>query len=268
MTTEDKKDTPCQDWSQLAKEALDVWQNHLTALASDEKAKEEMAQFVAPMTQMYAQWTNMMQTGFQDLMATVVPTPPAAKTESSPDFSPEARPEKATPHHDDISPLDAHAAAPSAASAGNAEPLAEPVAKSAAEPAAEPVTELVLEPERVEPERAEAAPAVAAAPSPAPVSAPVVESESKPAPAAVPSSGAGGRAAASDGTRDLAELAGRLASLERELDSLRPRAKRAGGDGGSSAALSENDSRSDRGSEDDDARDAQADERVAGAHKG
>jgi len=63
MTTENDDKKPAQDWNKIASEALDLWQNHLTALANDPKAQEEMARFVAPMGQMFAQWTTMMQSG-------------------------------------------------------------------------------------------------------------------------------------------------------------------------------------------------------------
>ena len=46
-----------------------------------------------------------------------------------------------------------------------------------------------------------------------------------------------GRAAPTDGTRDLAQLAGRLAQLERELDSLRPKTKRSADGSSGDAAV-------------------------------
>jgi hypothetical protein len=52
------------DWNNLAQEALDLWEGHLNALSSDPKAKEDMAKFIAPLSEMYTQWANMLQTNF------------------------------------------------------------------------------------------------------------------------------------------------------------------------------------------------------------
>lgn len=54
---------PLPDWNALAKETLDMWQEHLAAYAADPKAKADLAGMVAPASKMFAEWTNMMQHG-------------------------------------------------------------------------------------------------------------------------------------------------------------------------------------------------------------
>jgi hypothetical protein len=58
MTTE----TPSSpDFTILAAEVMDVWQNHLTALANNPTAKADMAQYLMPMQKLFADWAAMMQ---------------------------------------------------------------------------------------------------------------------------------------------------------------------------------------------------------------
>lgn len=64
MTNEHDTSSP-NDWNKLAQEALDLWQTHLTSLSTDPKAKEEMAKFISPMGQMFAQWSGLMQGSLQ-----------------------------------------------------------------------------------------------------------------------------------------------------------------------------------------------------------
>jgi hypothetical protein len=63
MTDENEanKAPKAPDWASLAKEALDLWQDHLTSLANDPQAKAEMARMIQPMGQMFSHWTAMMQ---------------------------------------------------------------------------------------------------------------------------------------------------------------------------------------------------------------
>jgi hypothetical protein len=232
MSNQDENEKPRADWGQLAQEALDLWQSHLTSLASDTAAKDEMAQFVAPMSQMFSQWTTMMQSGF----ASVMPqdwggTASAPSTDDQETPFTAASPETTT----------------EAAQTG-----AEPVAQTA--PQDEPSKDQPLESlptntastqnqtEAKAPEVTAAAP-VAVSPivyvpnkeeeSLAPPSkpAPVVERPTDIAKSVHGEQGVRRRAALADGTGDLAQLAGRLAKLERELETLRARPKRSASDG-------------------------------------
>ncbi len=209
MTPTDDQDAPRQDWTKLAKDALDIWQSHLTALASDEKAKDDLAKMMAPMTQMAGQWANVMQKSFQDLMTT-------GTSDSSTMASP--------PPPSSSSDATSHAPEPDAA---------------VSDPA------LSVEPAGVQdfvPDQPVPAPVAPASPS--------------------------GRSASADGPRDLAELAGRLAELERELDSLRPRTKRAGGDRTAATPLSDDGASALRTAGDGDSGDVGDVQRVAGTHPG
>jgi hypothetical protein len=60
MTDEAPKN-PLPDWNRLAQDALDLWQGHLTSLATDPSAKADLARLMQPMGQMVADWTAMMQ---------------------------------------------------------------------------------------------------------------------------------------------------------------------------------------------------------------
>lgn len=203
MTTFDEEQTQKAgnakpEWAKLAGQALDLWQSHLTSLANDPKAKEEMARFVAPMSQMFEQWTGLMHQGLQG-------TTPHASTETTSESVP---PQSAAADSGDVATaVSSEPVQPVSCGAGLAaepEPLSEPTAfvaegvgkESAAEP--EPLSQPIL-----------------------PEVTGIVEESSDTTPAA-----ARGRTAPADGPRDLAQLASRLAQLERELDQIRPRRKR------------------------------------------
>lgn len=198
MSEQDKK---AADWSHLAKDALDLWQNHLTSLACDPKAKEEMARFVAPMTEAMTGWSQMMQTGMHEMMKMA-----ASAAEQAQATSGEAQAAPSSPAPQDGA-QEEEAAAPSAV------PSAAPPQEAEAPACAG--EDGKREPAAMEPFTA----------SPVLAPAPVCERGSEPAPATAPA-GAGGRASGADSGRSLAELAGRLAVLERELDQLRPRPRR------------------------------------------
>lgn len=149
-----KQETGGFDWAKIATDALDLWQGHLTSLANDPKAKEEMARMIAPMGQMFADWTSLMQQSLQDV------TPQ----------------EQAKTHDEPVSSKPSDADEQPAARPAQPESLA-PLAPEPASPAAGKPT-AVLPPES-------------------------------------------GSTASSDRARDLAQLAGRLAQLERELEGIR-----------------------------------------------
>lgn len=137
MTPDDETQKAWQippDWTRLASDALDLWQTHLTSLANDPKAKEEMARFIAPMSQMFAFWTDMAQQGTTAYAAT---TEPAAEPKAKSDVEPvSSEPAAAT-------------SAPEPDGAGNVgEPLSE--SKPEAEPA--PLPDPVSESKPAEPE--------------------------------------------------------------------------------------------------------------------
>ncbi len=212
MSNPNENEKPRADWGQLAQEALDLWQSHLTSLASDTAAKDEMAQFVAPMSQMFSQWATMMQSGFSGVM-------------------PQAWGETANPSPAEGSSTPSTTATP-----------VEPMATEAKEETA--ATSVINEPEIKAPE---------ASPSPL-ATAPNKEEESLAPPSnpeptverttddgkkltastvaksALTQQAARRRATLADGTGDLAQLAGRLAKLERELEALRARPKRSASD--------------------------------------
>lgn len=187
--TDNTNDKAKTDWSQVAKDALDLWQNHLTSLAVDPKAKEELVRFVSPMSEMFAGWSGMMQQGLQGMMQAAAAQQGNAAGFAAP-FTPPAA--DAAPQN---TPDDGIDAAASSGDHSSFVPEQEPSVPD--HDASEPVSVV----SSVEPAVCDAAAGSAAAPS-------------------------RGRAAASDGSRSLAELAGRLAVLERELDQLRPRARR------------------------------------------
>lgn len=201
MTNEDPNANPKQDWSVLAKEALDLWQNHLTSLATDPSAKDEMARFVAPMSQMFTQWTSMMQQGLQGMMH--------ATTQQQPDQSTEQ-------------PVDERAGEASD------EPTAEPILATDESGRDEPIVSGAALDDASDDGDDRAI--VGAAPEPQPEPAPERAAEPQAAPAAR------GRTAAPDGSRDLAQLASRLAQLERELDSLRPKPRKSDAAGDAAAS--------------------------------
>lgn len=67
MDTTQESKTQNPDWSKLAQEALDLWQEHLAAYAADPAAKEALTQLATPpldmARQMFAEWSGMMQHG-------------------------------------------------------------------------------------------------------------------------------------------------------------------------------------------------------------
>lgn len=78
------------DWNKLAREALDLWEGHLNALASDPVAKEEMAKFIAPMSHMFEQWSTMMQSGLHNCTPSDSATAPVPETAAPSFVAPEA----------------------------------------------------------------------------------------------------------------------------------------------------------------------------------
>ncbi|MDR3423591.1 MAG: hypothetical protein P4M13_00720 [Alphaproteobacteria bacterium] len=60
MTT---KQPDLSDINALAIEACDMWQEHLSTLASDPKAREELTRFLEPQRRLFADWAAMMQQG-------------------------------------------------------------------------------------------------------------------------------------------------------------------------------------------------------------
>lgn len=51
------------DWNELAREVLDLWQDHLSAVAADPSARADMARMMAPASKAFADWTEMVQRG-------------------------------------------------------------------------------------------------------------------------------------------------------------------------------------------------------------
>lgn len=223
--TDSNENKPAQDWSKLAQEALDLWQNHLNGLANDPKVKEDMARMVAPMGQMFTQWTSMMQTGMQNMAPFM-----AGAEQPSAEGQTEEQGDGTTCEDETMTqsqPSDMPEAVEPQGAASNAEEATGTTTDDtdggldvpdvvAQDTPTDTQTEIPTAVADVIPTVAVAAPAAtatAATTTPAPQSQPAVR----------------GRAPATDGTRDLAQLASRLAELERELDSLRPK-KRAAGD--------------------------------------
>ena len=213
--TENKNETPSTDWSQLAKDALDIWQNHLTSLATDPKAKEEMARFVTPMTEAMTGWSSVMQQGMHQMMKMAATAAEQAQAYAPPETESETTSETAD------------AAAESAGTASEPSPLKE---ESVAAPENDaPVAENESEQQVVMEEavRHDVSVTPAALDEPARdderVASERVSNDSSQRAESAPESG---RTLTPDGSRSLAELAGRLAVLERELDHLRPRTRR------------------------------------------
>lgn len=82
MTNDDRNAASPPDWNRLAKDAFDLWQAHFSTLAADPKAKEDMALLVAPMTQMYAAWTDLTNKALQS-MTPAHETAPEPKAETA-----------------------------------------------------------------------------------------------------------------------------------------------------------------------------------------
>ncbi|MCL2468811.1 MAG: hypothetical protein FWF24_01075 [Alphaproteobacteria bacterium] len=59
-----------RDWSELAQDALNLWQDQLTAIATDPQTKDEMARLVSPMGEVMTQWTSFLQASLQGMSNT------------------------------------------------------------------------------------------------------------------------------------------------------------------------------------------------------
>lgn len=196
MTLHDQTEKAKSDWNKLAKDALDLWQNHLTSLANDPQAKEELAQLVGPMGKMFSDWTDMVQNGMAGMMpCTTSRTSRATQAEPASESSPsQAAPSQQNKEEivktDDVGSV-------------SAEPV---VFKNQGE-----------DDQGVEDQTYESQPSQS-------TSAPVSEEPSLPSSgrkASPSSTGQGGSAVSSGGHRNMVELADRLAFLERELEELR-----------------------------------------------
>lgn len=228
----DEKETDRQDWNQLAKQALDLWQTHLTALSKDEKAKADMAQMMKPMTQMASQWVDVMQNAYVGPRSEQTGAK-SAEEKSSPKHEPKA----------EASAVKAEAPVQSAApqeeaikEAEKAEEVAE-VATSVPDVKPAPVSmsyEEVSEKAQNDVKSDESTNELHADASNGPggnessVVATDVQPESavKPAIEPQPEASSSGDTASAAGNGDMASITNRLAQLEQELESLRPRNKR------------------------------------------
>ncbi len=189
------------DWARLAGHALDLWQAHLSSLASDPKAKEDMARLITPMGQAFADWTVMMQQSMESFTACASAAKPKSQTQpESSSFS-----TKTNTSSDDGVPF-----AP--VHAESMEPSAEGESSGGRVDGEQPIS-AVIQPEPVSEPSVESAESVE----------PAVFIEPSTPPQSSPESG---RASPADGPRDLAQLASRLAELERELDVLRARSRK------------------------------------------
>ena len=56
------QEKPSSDLNALAIETLDLWQEHLAALAADPKAKQDLAQLMEPSRRLFAEWIEKAQT--------------------------------------------------------------------------------------------------------------------------------------------------------------------------------------------------------------
>jgi len=52
---------PPPDFTKLAAEAMDLWQEHLATLAADPKAKADLAQLLEPQRRVFAEWMKKAQ---------------------------------------------------------------------------------------------------------------------------------------------------------------------------------------------------------------
>jgi hypothetical protein len=57
---EDKPD-PARDLAALAREACDLWQEHLASYANDARGKAELMRMMAPTHRLFAEWATLMQ---------------------------------------------------------------------------------------------------------------------------------------------------------------------------------------------------------------
>lgn len=222
MTThDDDNDKPRQDWNKLAVQALDLWQNHLTSLSQDEKAKADMANMMKPMTDMATQWAEMMQSsvGGMNEAPQTSEEPERAEEKSKPAPEPTKAENVTKPEEDN--------------------PKSQPVfdkqtemESSPAMPAFELKMDMMpaMDKEQNDLKSDEPAnvskPAEPAKPQPQPMAELVAKSVPAGPASSEPAKSTSGRAASTTGTRDLSDIASRLALLEQELDTLRPRTKR------------------------------------------
>ena len=193
----DEKETPRQDWNQLAKQALDLWQGHLTALSKDEKAKADMANMMRPMTQMATQWADMVQ----KTVAATKPQPQSQESQAEETGAAYQQPEMEEAQESRAAEKEQHDLK------SDDEP-ADDVQPASAQPEPEPA-----EPKQHDEPVAERHPSE-------PVS---TKSESEPKPTPEPAKSASGDSALASSSGDLADIAARLAELEQALDTLRPR---------------------------------------------
>ncbi|MGB9153516.1 MAG: hypothetical protein WCD70_10570, partial [Alphaproteobacteria bacterium] len=89
MTTK-QPDFP--DLNVLAIEACDMWQEHLSTLATDPAARADLTRFLEPQRRMFADWASMMQQGGKteshsaqtDAVKNPAPSAPPAATAPAP----------------------------------------------------------------------------------------------------------------------------------------------------------------------------------------
>ncbi len=256
MTNDNQTFQMC-DWNKLAREALDLWEGHLSAISSDPKAKEEMAKFIAPMSHMFTQWSDMMQGGLhsttsaQEAEASASGEPDVAAAQDQATQEPAVGASSASaadtvsvqfddPYakwHADM--IKAAQAAAEASLATYIEAPQTPVEQTRTAAVVETASEDVCEAETPTYAARGMGATFAAmqdilsdldtsqdtpdaeADRAAVVDATPMATVAKPDLAASAVSSDSGRAPAAAGPRDLAELASRLAQLERELDGLR-----------------------------------------------
>ena len=192
MSLHDQTEKAKNDWNKLAQDALDLWQNHLTSLANDPEAKEELAQLVSPMGKMFSDWTEMVQQSVGGFMQ-----------QTAADVSQSSQSEASTERD------------PVASETGMADVPVAPRATPEFTTQVQPVMSEAKMDTPYEPV------STAATKEPAFQSSPVASRESE---------GKSGSAVSTSGHRNMVELADRLAFLERELEELQ--AKREGERGG------------------------------------
>ncbi|MDD3182056.1 MAG: hypothetical protein PHD48_04545 [Alphaproteobacteria bacterium] len=268
------------DWNKLAREALDLWEGHLSSLASDPKAKEDMAKFISPMSGMFEQWAAMMQQGLQGASPFTASTQGSSESSSETCSADDSEEPPYTVWQEEMI-MAAKAAAASTAAAFTAAPST-PVAQAASATTMASESPNVSNDQTDEPcmkasqmnsPQLNAAYAamvdVSASDSPVygantgasfaalqeampdyykkiihPGTTSVadaykqeVAADAQPDVSVAASPSTSGNAAAASGPRDLAQLASRLAQLERELDGMRSKNKQ----GDSSTALDDAD---------------------------
>ncbi|MGE4351978.1 MAG: hypothetical protein AB7E52_07310 [Bdellovibrionales bacterium] len=250
--TNDHDTAQMHDWNKLAQEALDLWEGHLNALAADPHAKAEMAKFISPMSQMFANWTTMMQSGLEGMGLSG-----AADRATSPDISSAPDAEEEEPYNvwmeemlrassassRPFGPVVGEAAAPSAstsakASYDKADSMVDVSDSHTPAYAANTGASFTLVQEAV-PEDYQSlihtgleSVAAASANESTVADSRIDASVAQPVASSVVDTGTNVTAtaqsrdaASSAGSRDLAELASRLAQLERELDGMRAKGR-------------------------------------------